>query len=98
MRGRRQPQPQESRPTEPRRHQAAGFCYTNAMLLGGSAMVAVGFALWLYGVNSGTIPRWVDWPSGTPSWLYEAAPNFESEVGMLIALLGAVALLVPSRS
>ena len=68
------------------------------MLLGGSAMVAVGFALWLYGVNSGAIPRWIDWPSGTPSLLSEAVPNFESEVGMLIALLGAVALLLPSRS
>ena len=58
------------------------------MLLGGSAMVAVGLALWLYGVNSGANPRWVDWPSGAPSWLYEATPNFESELGMLVALLG----------
>ena len=88
----------KSRPTEPRRDQAAGFCYADAMLLGGSSMVAVGFALWLYGVNSGTIPRWIDWPSGAPSWLYEAAPNFESEIGLLIALLGVAALLLPLRS
>lgn len=68
------------------------------MLLGGSAMVAVGVALWLYGLNRTGMPAWIDWPEGTPSWLYESAPNFESEVGLLITLLGAVAILLPSRS
>jgi hypothetical protein len=61
-------------------------------------MVAVGFALWLYGLNRGGVPPWMDWPSGTPSWLYEAVPNFEAEVGMMIVVLGATALLLPSRS
>jgi hypothetical protein len=68
------------------------------MLLGGSAMIAIGVALWLYGSNRTGMPALIDWPAATPLWLTEAAPNFESEIGLMLAVLGVAALLLPSRS
>jgi hypothetical protein len=67
------------------------------MLLGGWIIVALGAALWIYGLNTNGMRAFVDWPASVPPWFTEALPNLEAESGFLLVLLGLAAVFLPKR-
>lgn len=57
-----------------------------------------GAAIWLYGYFAeGTAP-FVDWRALFPEWFAEFLPNFESEVGFALMILGSVLIYWPKRA
>ena len=56
----------------------------------------VGMGLWLYGYYVTGHPSLVDWHAYTPWWIADFLPNFESEVGMMVVILGMVPIYWPS--
>jgi hypothetical protein len=57
----------------------------------------VGSALWLYGYFSSGSPSLIDWHASTPWWIADFLPNVESEVAMVLVLIGMVLTYWPSR-
>jgi hypothetical protein len=49
-----------------------------------------GSATWIYGFLVTGHPPIIDWHTKAPSWIAEFLPNVESEVGMLLSLVGIV--------
>lgn len=67
------------------------------MLLSGWIIVALGVALWLYGLNTRGMRGFVDLPASLPQLVTDALPNLESEAGFLLVVLGVAAILLPAR-
>jgi hypothetical protein len=56
-----------------------------------------GSILWAYGYFvHGSLP-FVDWSSISPSWIAEWLPNWQSEIGCGLALVGMVPLYWPAK-
>lgn len=58
----------------------------------GWAATLLGCALWTYGYFAGGSPSIFDWPVFAPQWIAEYIPNLQTEVGMVLALLGSIPL------
>jgi hypothetical protein len=56
-----------------------------------------GFAIYLYGYLSAGHPSIVDWQARTPWWIADFLPNLESEIGMLVCVVGMVPMYWPTR-
>jgi hypothetical protein len=54
---------------------------------------SAGAPLWLYGYWVTGNPSLIDWHANTPWWIADFLPNFESEIGMALALEGPGELL-----
>ena len=67
------------------------------MLILGWGIVTAGTALWMYGYFTKGTQAFVDWPASMPSWITDFVPNMESEIGLLLVLVGTVAIYSPKR-
>jgi hypothetical protein len=56
----------------------------------------VGLVLWTYGYFVVGSPSLIDWAAHTPWWIAEFLPNLESEIGMVLVLVGMVPIYWPS--
>jgi hypothetical protein len=56
----------------------------------------LGTAAWVYGFYSVGHPGAIDWKSFAPDWIASYLPNMEAEVGMLMVIVGTVAIYWPS--
>jgi len=57
-----------------------------------------GSALWLYGYFVIGHPSMIDWPAISPSWIADFLPNLESELGMLLCIVGMVPMYWPASA
>ena len=57
-----------------------------------------GTGLWCYGYFVTGNPSLIDWHANTPSWIADFLPNMESEIGMVFAFAGMIAIYWPARS
>ena len=55
-----------------------------------------GLALWLYGYFATGSPPLIDWHANTPWWIADFLPNVQSEIAMLLVLIGMVPIYWPS--
>ena len=58
------------------------------ILLGGSAM-------WFYGYMVTGHPSLINWQAHTPWWIADYLPNFEAEIGMMLAIVSMVPIYWP---
>jgi hypothetical protein len=56
-----------------------------------------GVALWFYGYFTTGSPSLIDWHAITPWWIADFLPNLESEIAMVLMLIGMVPIYWPSR-
>ena len=63
----------------------------------GWALELVGTFVWLYGYLTAGHPSLIDWHGIAPIWISEWLPNLESEIGMLLLIVGMVPLYWPSK-
>ena len=61
-------------------------------------MCTIGTALWIYGYFVTGNPSLFDWSVNAPWWIAEFLPNMESEVGMVLAIVGTALTYWPTRS
>jgi hypothetical protein len=54
-----------------------------------------GTAIWLYGYFSAGHPSIIDWHANAPWWIADYLPNLESELGMLLCIVGMVPMYWP---
>jgi hypothetical protein len=57
----------------------------------------VGMGVWLYGYFVTGHPSLLDWRTITPWWIADFLPNFESEVGFMLMIIGTGYVYWPSR-
>ena len=55
-----------------------------------------GTALWCYGYFTTGHPPLVGWRAYTPWWIADFLPNIESEIGMVLVIVGMVPLYWPT--
>ena len=55
-----------------------------------------GSAIWVYGYFIAGHPPIIDWQARTPWWIADFLPNFESELGMLLCIVGLVPMYWPA--
>lgn len=67
------------------------------MWVAGWSIVTIGTALWLYGYFTRGTQAFVDWPASVPWWIADFVPNMEAEIGLLLVLVGTVAIYSPTR-
>ena len=56
----------------------------------GWAITLLGCALWIYGYFITGSTSFLNWPSFAPSWIADTLTNWQSELGMLLTLVGSV--------
>ena len=52
-----------------------------------------GLALWLYGYFASGSPSLIDWHASAPWWIADFLPNVQSEIAMVLMLIGMVPIL-----
>jgi hypothetical protein len=65
----------------------------NAYIVMGWVLTVAGSALWTLGYFTFGSSSLLDWPAFSPQWISDYLPNWQSEVGMLMAVLGQVPIL-----
>jgi hypothetical protein len=53
-------------------------------------------AFWFYGYLVAGHPSLINWYAHTPWWIADYLPNLESEVGMLLCIVGVVPMYWPA--
>ena len=67
-------------------------------VIAGWAIEVVGVIKWSYGYFViGSLPL-IDWATHAPRWIADFLPNLESEIGMVLVLVGMVPIYWPPRS
>jgi hypothetical protein len=66
-------------------------------VIAGWIIEVVGIVLWTYGYFVIGSPPVVDWPTHAPRWIADFLPNLESEIGMMLVLVGMVPIYLPPR-
>ncbi len=69
---------------------------SNRVIIGWIIEIA-GTALWLYGYFAPGNPSIVDWHAVAPRWVFDFLPNIESEIGMMLVVIGMFPLYWPAR-
>jgi hypothetical protein len=59
----------------------------------GSAIYAVGFAIWLFGYLSAGHAPLFDWKAATPWWISSFVPNLEAELGLALMFASMIPTL-----
>jgi hypothetical protein len=67
-------------------------------VIAGWVIEIVGVLLWTYGYFVVGSPSVIDWAAHTPWWIADFLPNLESEIGMVLVLVGMVPIYWPPRS
>jgi len=62
----------------------------------GWAIFLLGSAIWLYGFFIAGHPPIIDWPAHTPWWIADFLPNLESELGLVLCIVGMVPMYWPA--
>jgi hypothetical protein len=70
----------------------------NKSVLFGLVISLAGTALWIFGYLVPGKPSLIDWQSNTPWWIADYLPNLESEIGMVLAIVGTILVNWPRRS
>ena len=64
----------------------------------GWAILLSGTAIWIYGYCTAGTPSLIDWHANMPWWVSTFLPNFESEVGAALTVIGMVPIYWPART
>jgi len=67
------------------------------MLILGWGIVTAGTALWTFGYLTDGTRAFVDWSARMPFWIADFLPNMESEIGLVLVLIGMVAIYWQKR-
>jgi hypothetical protein len=62
------------------------------LVISGWVATILGIVLWTYGYFVAGTPALVPWTSFLPSWASEWLPNLESEIAMVLVIMGSVPL------
>ncbi len=62
-------------------------------IITGWVLTVAGAALWTLGYFTVGSSSLLDWTAFSPQWISDYLPNWQSEVGMLIAVLGQAPIL-----
>ena len=60
----------------------------------GWAVTLLGCALWTYGYFVGGSLPYIPWATLAPSWIADYLPNWQTEVGLLLATVGSIPLYI----
>jgi hypothetical protein len=66
-------------------------------VIAGWIVELAGIILWTYGYFVIDTPSF-DWATHAPWWIADFLPNLESEIGMVLVLVGMVPIYWPQRS
>jgi hypothetical protein len=68
----------------------------NKKVIIGWTVSLTGMLVWLYGYFVIGNPSLINWHAITPLWAADFLPNFESEVGTMLMIIGMVPIYWPS--
>ena len=68
----------------------------NRVVILGWIIFLSGSAIWLYGYCVTGHPSIINWHARTPWWIADFMPNLESELGMLLCIVGMVPMYWPA--
>lgn len=68
------------------------------MVITGWVLTLAGSAVWLYGYFAPGHQPLVDWHTHTPGWIADYIPNIESEIGLVLLLVGMIPIYWPRRT
>jgi len=66
------------------------------VVLGGIASLG-GMVIWLWGYFTNGSASFIDWHNTVPWWIADYLPNIQAETGMVLMLIGMVAIYWPVR-
>jgi hypothetical protein len=79
-----------------RKYESANKRVSKAVIIG-RIIYLVGMGVWLYGYFVTGNPSLINWHTITPWWIADFLPNFESEIGFILMIIGTGSTYWPSR-
>ena len=70
---------------------------SNKVVFIGWIISLAGMAIWIYGYFATGRPSLIDWHAHTPWWIADALPDIESEIGLVLSLIGTVMIYWPAK-